>query len=75
MFDTDFSRGRIFTGGAGGTYEYPDFLVFDLYARWNLAPEHRLSLQVDNLEDEYYFEKGDYPFAGRSYYVAYRYGS
>ncbi len=74
MFDTDFSRGRIFTGGAGGTYEYPDFLVFDLYARWNLAPEHRLSLQVDNLEDEYYFEKGDYPFAGRSYYVAYRYG-
>ena len=74
MFDTDFSRGRIFTGGAGGTYEYPDFVVFDLYARWNPAPEHRLSLQVDNLEDEYYFEKGDYPFAGRSYYVAYQYG-
>lgn len=74
MFDTDFSRGRIFTGGAGGRYEYPDFLVFDLYARWDLAPSHRLSLQVDNLEDDYYFEKGDYPFAGRSYYLAYRYG-
>ena len=39
MFDTDFSRGRIFTGGAGGRYEYPDFLVFDLYARWSLTPQ------------------------------------
>ena len=74
MFDNDWSRGGIFAGRRGGTWEYPDFLVFDLYARWNLAPEHGLSLQVDNLEDEYYFEKGDYPFAGRSYYVAYRYG-
>jgi len=73
MIDRDFSTGRIFTNGAGGQFEYPGFTVFDAFASWNIDDKQQLALQVDNLEDEYYYEKNDYPFAGRNYTLTYRY--
>ena len=72
MIDQDFSARRIFTNGAGGVFEYPEFTVFDVFASWSFNDQSQLNLQIDNLEDEYYYEKNDYPFAGRSYSLTYR---
>lgn len=72
MEDNDFSSGRYFTNGLGGQYEYPSFLVFDLTGRWRIFEGHELSVKIDNLTDEYYFEKADYPLPGRSLFVEYK---
>lgn len=71
--DRDFSANRVFTDGAGGAFEYPDFIVWDFYMQWRPRPQHEISLQVDNLFDRYYYEKSDYPFAGRSLLARYGY--
>lgn len=70
--DQDFSTLRLFSKGNSDIFEYPGFTVFDLFASWHFDDKNQLTLQVDNIEDEYYFEKNDYPFAGRSYSVTWR---
>lgn len=71
--DQDFSIQRVFTNGAGGVFEYPSFFVADVDARLRLNETLELSLQIQNLFDEYYFEKNDFPGTGRSAYVALRF--
>lgn len=71
--DRDFSANRIFTNGAGGSFEYPNFIVWDADARWRFAANQEVSVQFDNLFDRYYYEKNDFPFAGRSWLARYRY--
>lgn len=72
MEDNDFSSARYFTNGLGGQYEYPSFLVYDITGRWRFAEKQELSVKIDNLTDEYYFEKADYPLPGRSIFVEYK---
>jgi len=72
MIDRDFSRDRIFTDGAGGAFTYPDITVFDLTASYDLSEQQTIGLQVENLADEYYFEKNDFPMQGRLLLATYR---
>lgn len=72
MNDTDNSRGLIFTAGRGGIFRYPSFVVWDATAGYRFTPRHEVSLQVDNAFDRYYYEKNDYPLAGRAIYARYR---
>lgn len=51
--------------------EYPTFTVVDLVGNFLLAKGHRLSLQIDNLFDKYYYEKKGYSMPGRSFFAAY----
>ena len=53
--------------------EYPSFTVADLTAGVNFFEQHRVALKVDNLFDEYYYEKKGFPKPGRSVFVSYRY--
>lgn len=73
QIDRDFSANLVFTDGAGGTFEYPNFIVWDLDARWRPLPQHEVSVQADNLFDRYYYEKNDFPFSGRALFARYRY--
>ncbi len=70
--DRDFSAGRIFTNGAGGQFQYPDFTVLDFTAGWQITDANRLSVKLDNITDKYYFEKNDFPFRGRNFLFEYR---
>lgn len=72
LWDSDFSVGRLFTDGRGGDYQYPGFLVYDATAHWSIADGRQLSMQIDNLRDDYYFEKGDYPLPGRAVHMSYK---
>lgn len=71
--DRDFSARRIFTGGAGGQFVYPSFVVYDLVAGYDFDANHGLLAKIDNLTNEYYFEKSDYPFRGRNFQIEYRF--
>lgn len=73
MIDRDFSRDRIFTAGAGGEFRYPDIAVFDLNASYALTERQTIGLQVENLTDEYYYEKNDFPMQGRLLLASYRF--
>jgi outer membrane receptor protein involved in Fe transport len=73
MIDQDNSRLLVFTGGKGGLFTYPSFVVWDLDAGWKFNAAHEVTLQVDNALDKYYYEKNDYPFAGRAIYARYRF--
>lgn len=73
MIDQDNSRLLIFTGGKGGLFTYPSFVVWDLDAGWKFNAAHEVTLQVDNALDKYYYEKNDYPFQGRALYARYRF--
>lgn len=73
MIDRDFSVGRIFTGGTGGAFVYPDVTILDVDFRYYLTPQQTLGFQVENLTDRYYFEKNDYPMQGRMLLASYRY--
>lgn len=73
MNDTDNSTGLIFTGGKGGIFEFPSFVVWDVNLGWRPAPRHEVSLQVDNATDRYYYEKADYPMPERAFYARYRF--
>ncbi len=53
--------------------EYPSFTVADLAVGVNFFDHHNLSLKVDNLFDEHYFEKKGFPKPGRAFYAGYRY--
>ncbi|MGD8846653.1 MAG: TonB-dependent receptor, partial [Desulfobacteraceae bacterium] len=53
--------------------EYPSFTVVDLVAGVNFYIHHRVTLKVDNIFDEHYYEKKGYPKPGRAFYTSYRY--
>jgi vitamin B12 transporter len=53
--------------------EYPTFTVIDLVAGVTFLTHHRLTLKIDNLFDEDYYEKKGYPKPGRGFYASYRY--
>ncbi len=53
--------------------EYPSFTVADLTAGVNFFEQHRVALKIDNLFDEYYYEKKGFPKPGRSVFVSYVY--
>lgn len=74
MLDNDYSSGRYFTNGEGGSFEFDSTTVVDADLRWYITPHHTLGIQVENLFDRYYYEKGDYPASGRLILANYRYG-
>ena len=53
--------------------EYPSFTVADLVLDVNFLEHHRVSLKVDNLFDEFYYEKKGFPKPGQSFFISYRY--
>lgn len=53
--------------------EYPTFTVVDLVAGVTFLEHHRLTLKIDNIFDEEYYEKKGFPKPGRAVYTAYRY--
>ena len=54
--------------------DYPAFTVADVSATYRLHHQHAVILTVNNLFDEYYYEKKGYPLAGTSVMVKYRLG-
>lgn len=74
MVDTDNSVGLYFTGGKGGVFEYPRFFIADVNLKVAVSKRSEFAVQVSNLFDKYYYEKGDYPLAGRTVGVRYAYG-
>jgi vitamin B12 transporter len=69
--DTDNSQGRIFTGGRGGVFTYDRFTTVDFSGRWRVTPADTLRLEIANVFDVAYYEKGDYPMAGRTIFARY----
>lgn len=65
MRDTDW------TAAGYPEIEYPSFTVADLVVGYNFLKQHRLTLTLDNLFDENYYEKKGYPKAGRAVYLSY----
>jgi vitamin B12 transporter len=51
--------------------EYPAFTVVDLVAGVSFLKYHRLTLKIDNIFDEDYYEKKGYPKPGRAFYASY----
>ena len=51
--------------------EYPEFTVADIVVGMNFLEHHRIAVTVDNLFDEYYYEKKGYPKPGRAFFVNY----
>ena len=64
--DTDFNDPKY------PQIEYPEFMVLDFSAGYTYAQQHTVSLFVNNLSDENYYEKRGYNLAGRNF--ALRYG-
>jgi vitamin B12 transporter len=52
---------------------YPDFIVLDLAGSYNLTRHHQISLAVNNLTDENYYEKRGYSQPGRTLRLRYTY--
>jgi len=50
---------------------YPEFLVADFGASYTFVKKHTLSLLMNNIGDENYYEKRGYNLAGRNYSVRY----
>ncbi len=67
MKDTDW------TAAGYPETEYPSFTVADLVVGVNFLRHHRLTLKVDNLFDEYYYEKKGFPKPGVAIYAGYTY--
>jgi vitamin B12 transporter len=53
--------------------EYPAFTVVDLVAGVRFLEHHRLTLKIDNIFDEDYYEKKGFPKPGRAYYASYKF--
>ena len=49
------------------------FTVVDLSLGMTFKRHHHLSFDVGNVFDEYYYEKPEYPLAGRSWYIGYKF--
>ncbi|MFY9271362.1 MAG: TonB-dependent receptor [Candidatus Manganitrophaceae bacterium] len=68
----DFSKGLMFTGGKGGIYDQPSFLVVDIVARYAVTQRSALELAIDNLFNKYYVESADFPRPGTAVYARYK---
>jgi outer membrane receptor for ferrienterochelin and colicin len=55
----------------GDIISYGDFNIFDLSAGISFLENHKITVNLDNIFDTYYYEKGGYPLDGRSYYFQY----
>lgn len=64
--DTDFHDPK------APVIEYPEFMTMDFSAAYTYAQKHTLSLFVNNITDENYYEKRGFNLAGRNF--ALRYG-
>jgi vitamin B12 transporter len=54
--------------------DYDDFTVVDADVTYRLARQHALVLTVNNLFDEFYYEKLGFPLQGASFKASYRIG-
>ena len=63
--DTDFNDAK------SPEIVYPEFMVADFGASYTLLKKHTLSLLVNNITDENYYEKRGYNLAGRNYALRY----
>jgi vitamin B12 transporter len=54
--------------------DYDTFTVIDASATFRLARQHALLLSINNLLDEFYYEKLGFPLQGASFKVSYRFG-
>jgi vitamin B12 transporter len=63
--DTDFNDPKY------PEIEYPAFMVMDLSAAYTYAQKHTLTLLVNNITDENYYEKRGYNMPGRNFSVRY----
>jgi vitamin B12 transporter len=54
--------------------DYDDFTVVDADVTYHVARQHALVLTVNNLFDEFYYEKLGYPLQGVSFKASYRIG-
>ena len=52
--------------------DYPDFTVVDFTTRYQLANAHALLLEMNNLFDEFYFEKKGFPLSGFAFALKYQ---
>jgi vitamin B12 transporter len=50
---------------------YDDFIVCDASLGVRFLKRHTISLNVENIFDEYYYEKPEYPLPGRAIYAKY----
>lgn len=64
--DTDFNDAR------SPEIVYPEFMVADFGASYTFVKKHVVSLLVNNLTDENYYEKRGYNLAGRNFSVRYK---
>lgn len=60
-------------GNSASIITYETFAVADLSVRYRIDRRQSLALQIDNLTDRFYSEKGGYPLPGRNGRLAYRY--
>lgn len=66
-WDTDFTnplRPRVY---------YPEFMVFDTSIGYTFKRQHQITLMVENLTDENYYEKRGYNMPGRNFRIRYTY--
>lgn len=73
MWDNDYSTNLVYTGGKGGIFQYPAFVVWDAYVSRKFGTHHEVSLKADNLFDRFYYEKNDYPMPGLTLFARYRF--
>ena len=55
----------------GDVISYGDFDIIDFSAGVSFLNHHKISVNIDNIMDTYYYEKGGYPLEGRTYYAQY----
>ncbi len=51
---------------------YKGFTVVDLVAGIKFKRQHEVTLKVNNIFDEYYYEKPEFPLSGRAWYLSYK---
>ncbi|KAF0808143.1 TonB-dependent receptor [Alcanivorax xiamenensis] len=73
MLDSDYSSGRYFSDRQDRLFEFDSTTLVDADLRWYITPHHTVGVQVENLFNRYYYEKGDYPGPGRLVLANYRY--
>jgi outer membrane receptor protein involved in Fe transport len=54
--------------------DYANFTAIDASVSYQLARQHAVQLSINNLFDEFYYEKIGYPLQGASFRVSYRLG-
>ena len=54
--------------------DYDDFTVIDASATVRLARQHAVLVSINNLFDEFYYEKLGFPLQGASFKLSYRFG-